>query len=95
MTLHHLTLHVFGNLVHGHMSGAFDKSLNVFGPCTLNKFAHGVELGKLSCVVGIINRTGTESVAKTDGYVVSRTNVANIVKMLVEKTLTIVFYTPL
>ena len=59
-----LTLHVLTNLVQGHVSRTFDKGLHVLFPGTKYEFAHCVEFGKLSLVVGIGDTARTQSVAQ-------------------------------
>ena len=75
------------------MAGTFDECLYVFGPSTLYEFTHGVEFGKLRRVVGIVGRTGTESVTKGDGYIVLGTDVADVIEVLVGNSLSGVPYT--
>ncbi len=59
-----LLVHVLFDLVHGHVARTFDHHLTVLGPSDLGQLAQGFQLGKLRFVVGVRNRTGTQTIAK-------------------------------
>ena len=90
----YLAFHILLNLVHGHVSGSFDKSLHVLCPGAEHKLAHGIEFGKLRFVVGIVRRAGTQAVAQGNGYIVLRQYIADVVKMFVQETFAVVHQTP-
>ncbi len=90
-----LPLHVLLYFLQRHVSGTFDESLYVFVPGTGDKFAHGVEFGKLGLVVGVGDTAGTQTVSKGKGNVVLRHDVADVIEMLVEETLPVVYQAPL
>ena len=95
VTLLNLAIHVLANLVHGHVAGTFDKRLHILSPGTLHKFAHRIEFGKLSAVVGIVDGTRTEAIAQRKGYVVLCTDVADVIKVLIEETFLLMHLAPL
>ena len=95
MTLLDLSLHVLLDLVHRHVSRTLDECLNVLSPSTLNQFAHSVELGKLRSVVGVVCRTGAQTVAQRDGNIVLGADVADVVEVLVEEALLLMYLAPL
>ena len=95
VALNQLAFHILMYLVHRYMAGALDKCLHAFVPSTQHQLAHRVELGKLGCIVGIGRTARAQSVAKTQSYIVARHNVADVIKMVVEETLLIVYQTPL
>ena len=76
-----LAVHVLPNLVHGHMAGTFDKCLHAMIPRTRHQLTHGVELGKLGGIIGIVGRTGTEAVTQGDSHVIAMADLTNIVEM--------------
>ena len=94
MALLYLTFHILLNLVHGHVSGAFDESLYILVPGTEHKLAHGIEFGKLRFVIGIVRRAGTQAVAQGNGYIVLRQYIADVIEMLVQKALPVVYQAP-
>ena len=49
-----LALHILANLVHGLVTRTLNEHLHILVPRPLNQFAHGVQFGKLSTVVGIV-----------------------------------------
>ena len=95
MTFFELSLHVLTYLVHGHMSGAFDKCLYILIPRACDEFAHGVEFGKLGCIVGIGCTSRSQSVAQRQGHIILSHNVADIIEVLIKETLLIVQQAPL
>ena len=76
------------------MTWTFDERLHVLGPCTLYKFAHGVEFGKLGRIVGIVGGAGTQSVAERYCHVILCTDVADVVEMVVEEALLLMHHAP-
>ena len=90
-----LSLHVFTNLVHGHMSGALDKCLYILIPRACDEFAHGVEFGKLGSIVRVGCTSRSQSVAQRQGHIILSHNVADIIEVLVQETLLIVQQAPL
>ena len=76
------------------MPRSFYQHLHVFVPGSFDEFAHGVELRKLSTVVGIVNRAGAQTVAQGDGYVVLSADVADVIEMGVEEALLVVHGAP-
>ena len=59
-----LPLHVLADAVHGNVAGSLDEGLYVLLPGTGDEFAHSVQFGKLSRIVGIGRTSGTKSVAQ-------------------------------
>ena len=94
MAFLYLAFHILLNLVHGYVSGSFDKSLHVLCPGAEYKLAHGIEFGKLRFVVGIVRRAGTQAVAQGNGYIVLRQYIADVVEMFVQKAFAVVHQTP-
>ena len=95
VALLYLSVHICTYLLHGHMARSLDKCLHVLFPCPLNEFAHRVEFGKLCRVVGVVGRTGAQTVAKGYGNVIFCADVADVVKVLVEETLLLMHHAPL
>ena len=95
VTLLQLALHVLLDFMHGHMTGTLDKGLHVLVPSTGNQLAHGVEFGKLGGIVGIGCTTWAQAIAQRQGYIVPGHNIADIIKVLIQKTLLIVQQAPL
>ena len=58
-----LLVHVLFDQVHRHVAGTFDHGLAIHFPRDLCQFAERVEFGKLSLVIGIGDRAGTQAVA--------------------------------
>ena len=83
------------DFVHGYMAGTLDEGLHVFLPGSHHEFTHGVEFGKLSGIVGIGRTARAQSVAKRQGYIVFRHDIADVVEVLVKETLLIVDEAPL
>ena len=72
-----------------------DECLHVLVPGTGNKLAHGIQLGKLGCIVGIGYTAWAQTIAQRKGYVVLCHDVADIVEVLIEETFLVVIETPL
>ncbi len=95
MALLYLPVHVLPDFVHGHVARSFDECLHILRPCALYEFAHGVELGKLCRVVGIVCGAGPQTVAQRYGHVVTGTDVTDVVEVGIEKTLLLMHHAPL
>ena len=81
VALLYLPLHVGLYLLHRHVTRPLDEGLHVFGPSPLDELAHGVELGKLCGVVGVVDASGAQSVAERDGNVVLAADVTDVVEV--------------
>ena len=77
------------------MARTLDECLHALSPSTLYKLAHCVELGKLCCVVGVVGRTGAQSVAQRNGNVILCADVADVVEVGIEETLLLMHLAPL
>ena len=66
-----LPLHVFPDLVHRHVAGAFDHYLYVVGLRDAVQLAERLELGKLCRVIRIRYRARAQAVAERERHVVS------------------------
>ena len=95
VTVVELALHVLLDLLQWHVTRTLDECLYVLVPGTGNKLAHGIQLGKLGCIVGIGNTAWAQTIAQREGYVVLCHNVADIVEVLIEETFLVVVETPL
>ena len=90
-----LLLHVDLDLVHRHMTGAFDHHLAAFVPGDLRQFAQRLKLGELGTVIGVGDRTRPQAIAEREGDIIGAHDVANLVEPLVEKTLLVMREAPL
>ena len=90
----HLTVHILFNLVHWHMTGAFDDDLNIFLPSAQGEFAQYIEFKKLCFVVGIVYATWAHAVAKRNSHVVLTEDVANLIEMCIKEAFLVVKHTP-
>ena len=95
VALLYLALHVLLYLVHWHVSRTLDECLYALSPSTFYKLAHSVEFGKLCCVVGVVGRTGAQSVAQRNGNVILGADVADVVEVGIEETLLLMHLAPL
>ncbi len=59
-----LFLHVYLDLVHGHMAGPFDHDLAALVPGHFRQFAEGFQLCELGRIIGVGNRAGAQAVAQ-------------------------------
>mmetsp|Transcript_33447 Transcript_33447/g.99629 ORF Transcript_33447/g.99629 Transcript_33447/m.99629 type:complete len:676 (+) Transcript_33447:411-2438(+) len=87
--------HVLGDLVKGHVSRTLVHDLHVLLPRAAGQFSLGEELGELRLVVGVVDRSGTESVTDGKGNVVLGANVENVVPVLVGEILPVMEDVPL
>ena len=94
VTLVELALHILTYLMHRHMSGALNECLHILIPRPKHKLAHSVKLGKLGSIVGIGSTSWAQTIAKTQGNIVARYYIADIIKMLVQETLLVVYQAP-
>ncbi len=77
------------DLVHGHVTGAFDHHLAAFVPRDLRQFAECFEFGKLSAIIGVGDGAGAQAVAQGERDIVGAHDVANVFEVLVEETFTV------
>ena len=89
-----LALHILTYLMHRRMSGALNECLHILIPRPKHKLAHRVELGKLGCIVGIGSTSGAQTVAKTQGHIVTCHYIADVIEMLIKETLPVVYQAP-
>ena len=94
MTLVELALHILTYLMHRHMSRALNECLYILIPCPKHKLAHSVKLGKLGCIISIGSTSWAQTIAKTQGNIVARYYIADIIKMLIQETLLVVYQAP-
>ena len=80
-----LFFHVLMNLVHRDMTRTFDNNLNEFLPGNLCQYTHRMQFGKLRCIVGIIDGTGTKTVADRHSNVISAQDIAYFCKMGIQE----------
>ncbi len=76
------------------MSGTLDEGLHVLVPGAGDEFPKRVKFGELGLVVGVGDAAGSQTVAEGDGHIVLGEDVADVVKMLVDKALLIVDEAP-
>ena len=82
-----LHLHVGGDLIQGHMAGAFYHHLHIVRPCALGQLAQTHQFLDLAHVGGVGQTAGTAGVAQRDGHVMLGADLADLVKVLVEGVL--------
>ena len=85
-----LNLHILADLVHGHVSRAFDNGLHVVLPSDLGKFAQCLQLSYLRSIVGIVDAARAQAIAEGYGYVVVCEDPADLFEMLVDETFALV-----
>jgi hypothetical protein len=61
-----LQLHVLLDELHRHVAGALDHDLHVVVPRDIGQFAQCFQLGELSFVVGVIDRTWTQAITERE-----------------------------
>ncbi len=86
--------HVFLHEVERHMARALDHHLDVVRPRPPRELGQRTQLGELSLVVGVGDRTGPQPVAEREGDVVLREDLAQLVEILVEERLLVVRQAP-
>ena len=69
------------------MAGPFYHHLHVLFPRLFGQTTNGFQLAELGRIVGIVAAAGTQAVAERKGGIVLRHQLANLIKMFVEKTL--------
>ena len=90
-----LLLHVLLNQVHRNMAWPFIHDLATFGPSSLSQFTLDFQLRQLSIIVRVSNRTWSQPVSNRETHIVSRTDIADIIPMFIQKILFLVMHTPL
>ena len=80
-----LAVHVFLDLVHRHMAGAFDHHLHIVPLRDLVEFAQRIQFGELGGVIGVGGRAGTQTVAQAERHIVLLQQFANLFKVRVEE----------
>ena len=80
-----LHLHIGGDLIQGHMAGAFHHDLHVVGPSPLGQLAQTDQLLDLADVGGVGQAAGAACVAQRDGHIVLFADVQNFIEVLVER----------
>ena len=83
MAFFDLAFHIFLDLMHGHVSGTFDKGLHILVPGAEHQLAHSVQLGELRFIVGIVDRARTKSVTQRHRNVILSQNIADIVEVFI------------
>ena len=94
MALLDLALHILFDFVERHMTRTLYKCLYIIFPSTLNEFAESVEFRKLCFIISIVDRTGTETIAKRNCNVVLCKDFANFIEMLIKEALFIMDKAP-
>ena len=89
-----LSVHIFLDLVHGHVAGALDEHLHIVAPCDFGEFAEHVEFEELRAVVGVVYGAGAQSVAERHGHVIPGQNLAYLLEMGIEEILFVVDHGP-
>mmetsp|Transcript_3529 Transcript_3529/g.5111 ORF Transcript_3529/g.5111 Transcript_3529/m.5111 type:complete len:276 (-) Transcript_3529:692-1519(-) len=90
-----LVSHIFRNFVEWNMSRTFIHDLNILFPSTFGEFTLSLEFSELGLVVGIVNRSRTETITNGEGNIIFGTNVENLIPMFVGKVLLVVEDIPL
>ncbi|BDZ87189.1 hypothetical protein VEE68_16360 [Escherichia coli] len=67
------------------MTWAFNHHLHVIFPGNFGQFAQRMQLGKLRFIVGVLNRTGAQTVAQRQRNVISGTDFTNFAEVLIEE----------
>ena len=80
-----LFVHVDLDLVHWHVTRSFYHHLATFVPGDCGEFPKGFKFSELSGVIGVGNRSRSQSVAKGEADIVSAHDVAHLLKMGVKK----------
>ena len=89
-----LALHIFLDFVHWHVTRTFDNHLHIVSPSLLGQFAEHIKFEELSTVVGIVDATGTHTVAKRNCHIVLTEDIAYLIEVSVEETFLIVQHAP-
>ncbi len=77
------------------MPRALNHDLAIMPPGDVGQFAQRLQFSELRFVVGIIDRSGTQAITKTEGHVVAFHNFADVLELRVEETLAMMGQTPL
>ena len=80
-----LAVHVFLDLVHRHMAGAFDHHLHIVALGDLVQFPQRIQFGELRRVVGVGGRAGAQAIAQAERDVILFEQFADVFKMGVEE----------
>ena len=79
-----LNFHICGNLIHGHVAGAFNHDLYILRPCALCQLAKSNQLLNLRRIGCIRKAAGAASIPKAHGDIIFPTDIQNIIIMLIE-----------
>ena len=90
-----LQVHVLLDELHRHVARALDHHLHVVLPGDVRELAQRLELGDLRLVVGVVDRTGPQAVAKRERNVVGLQDFADLLEARVEEALLVVSEAPL
>ncbi|CAE6853589.1 hypothetical protein R69658_07281 [Paraburkholderia aspalathi] len=90
-----LQVHVLLDQLHRHVAGALDHGLNVVLPRDLRELAERLQFAELRFVVGIVDRTGAQTVAEREGYVIRLHDFADVFEVLVQEAFLVVSEAPL
>ena len=82
VTFLQLLVHIDFDLVHGHMTGAFDHHLTALFPGDFGQFAKGFEFGKLRGVIGVINGAGAQAIAEREADIILAHEIADLFEMV-------------
>ena len=85
VSLLQLQVHIFFDQVHRHAARAFDHYLNVVFPGDLGQLAQGFQFNELRFVIGIVDRTRAQAIAKAEADIVGFHDVADIFEMIVKE----------
>ena len=87
-------IHILSDTVHRNMTRPFNQYLNILRPGSLCEFSKHLQLRNLGLIIGIMNRPRTQAVPERNSNIVSGTDIADLVKMLIKEILPAVSHTP-
>ena len=90
-----LLLHVLLDQLHRHMAGAFYHHLHIVLPGHAGQLPQGLQFRELRRVVGVGDGTGAQAVAQGKRHIVGAHDLADLLKMGVEKVFPMMGQTPL
>ncbi|CDD61114.1 putative uncharacterized protein [Clostridium sp. CAG:505] len=79
-----LDFHVGSNLIHRHMSGAFNHNLNVFFPSAFGQFAQTYQFFNLTYIAAVCQTAGTAGIAKGNGNIIFPADFQNFIEVFIK-----------